>query len=181
MKNVTMIAVLMLVGITGVCLADVGYTNVAGNRVMDGTMDEFVQERLERYESHYSQRYAWARPFAWGTGQYVQDEVDTVKFSWFAYSNTDAYLQFDLSSPMLDGDMIKIDRILDSLGRPWDVLVDSAMTMTWIGTSNLWMDYYTVRTEDGFYVDEVAVVSEVLGKFNNLPFFREMKVTNYLR
>jgi len=183
MKNVLMIVVLMLVCITGSVLADIGYSNVAGHRVMDGTMDNFVKQKLEEFEGDegYHNRAAFAQPFAWGSGQYVQDEVDTIRFSWFAYTNTDAYLQFELSAPMLDGHLIKLERIRDILGRTWDTMLDSAMTMTWIGTSNCWMDQNQIKTENGYYIDEEAVITEALEEFNGLAFILEMKVTGYLK
>lgn len=102
----------------------------------------WVHNQIAWYEAQeYTRTHtAWQKSVAWGKGTYRGRPVE-----WFAYANTDAYIQFNLSVPITGDDIKKIGGITDRLKRPWEVKVHANFspyggprTHTWIGASNDW-------------------------------------------
>lgn len=106
----------------------------------------WVKNQIAWFETHEfsKDRIAFRRSFAWGIGTYRGQ-----RFEWFAYSNTDAYLQFNLSVRLADKDIIKeIVQLADQYKRNWQVDTRNLWgpgTATWIGASNDWTDTTCVK------------------------------------
>lgn len=103
----------------------------------------------DRYKANEAEGYtrdktAFQRSVGWGTGMYRGRG-----FYWFAYTNTDAYLQYDFSVPVTGTeDLAKIISRKDGYGRLREAALPSRdrdqgfnpETQTWIGDTNDWTD-----------------------------------------
>ena len=97
----------------------------------------WVQQQISTFEAqdYTKRRVAFQRAFAWGIGTYRGNRVE-----WFAYTNSDAYLQFNISARLADADLAKINKLKDDWWRSWETLSDRVVPgATWIGASNDWV------------------------------------------
>ncbi|MBI2514625.1 hypothetical protein HYV91_00330 [Candidatus Wolfebacteria bacterium] len=127
---------------------------------------DWVKNQIAWFEAQeYSKRrVAFQRPFAWGFGIYRGQKVE-----WFAYTNTDAFLQFNVSVPVEKRDMRKLRRVRDQYKRRW--VASSSLvgefgpaTATWIGSSNDWVD--RVCNKDLLRCDNKEAVDGYVSKMN---------------
>lgn len=85
-------------------------------------------------QDYTKNRIAFQRAFAWGIGTYGGRPVE-----WFAYTNTDAYLQFNLSVRLTAADIEKVEQLRDGYQRNWSARIQTGHAPTWIGASNHWV------------------------------------------
>ena len=137
-------------------------------------MPKWVADHYREFgkEDYTREKAAFQRPFGWGTGSYRGKQ-----FYWFAYTNTDAWLQFDLSIALANGDMDKIRARKDGYGHAGAAeLVTAAEnkefyapgTVTWLGTTNYWTETRCVQPDfepcdiGGALDDEIARLNKDL-------------------
>ena len=114
-------------------------------RLVNKNPPKWVAEHSSAFEQEeYSQPHvAFRRSVGWGTGRYKGKE-----FKWFAYTNTDGYLQFDFSVPISAEDLGKvIGGRKDRYGRLREARIPNPDTSpfltgtgTWIGDTNDWTE-----------------------------------------
>jgi len=125
-------------------------------------------------EGYTKDKAAFQRAFGWGTGTYKGKP-----FYWYAYTNTDAWLQFDLSVTIADEDLDRIRARKDGYGHAGEAeLVANAKdkewfvpgTVTWFGTNNDWTETRCVKPSfdpcdiGSALDDEVARLNKDLGR-----------------
>lgn len=96
---------------------------------------QVVGKYLADYERDpsYKERYAFARPFGWGTGNYKG-----AQFHWFAATNTDGLFFVKIGTVISQPDIKKLGEIKDSLKRSYEVhILDGASMLVF--TSNDWI------------------------------------------
>lgn len=100
-----------------------------------GKLPKFVVSELASFNSDDVSRHraAFARPFAWGTGNYHVGGKD-IGFYWFAFTNSDAYFQIRMNTQVSEADAKKVNAIKDVLDRNYDTAI--MKDYTWIGLSN---------------------------------------------
>ncbi len=105
---------------------------------------------------------------AYGTGNYIAG--DTLNFSWFAWCNSDGYLQFVCTGGFSDPDIqaLKTVSIKDD---KWDARYDSQKRCTWVGTRGMAFPKTAVEKR--------AMVDNMLTEFNKLNFIDGMVVNLY--
>lgn len=104
---------------------------------------EWVRKQYEEYKIRKKEKISYERPFGWGTGTYKDR-----RFEWFAYTNTDAWLQFGLSTTIGDPEIDKIRAHKDGYGHEGEVNTTSCSIgkldsvplggTTWIGFTSSW-------------------------------------------
>ena len=113
------------------------------------SLPKWAANHYAAYEArdYTREKAAFQRSVGWGTGKYKGKP-----FYWFAYTNTDAYLQFELSVAIPELGLGKIiDGRKDNYGRSREALYPDAEWMkvgspthvppeTWIGDTNDWTD-----------------------------------------
>ena len=119
-------------------------TQLAQDEGMNKDLPKWVAEHHARFsqEEYTQQRAAFQRAVGWGTGMYKRKE-----FLWYAYTNTDAFLQFDFSVPIAAEDLGKvIGGRKDRYGRLREARFPNSEgsflpgTSTWIGDTNDWTE-----------------------------------------
>jgi len=90
-------------------------------RLVNKNPPKWVAEHSSAFEQEeYSQPHvAFRRSVGWGTGRYKGKE-----FKWFAYTNTDGYLQFDFSVPISAEDLGKVIGKQGKTARPKSEVCD---------------------------------------------------------
>jgi len=118
---------------------------IAGT-LLAGSRPKEVSLMIKGFELNpfYSQRAAWARLNAWGTGK-----VQGREFVWLAWTNTDGLVTFDLSLLLPKEVEKKIQNLKDQYGRSYEVypLILEERKCSCIATSNDWLD---VKTDKKF-------------------------------
>lgn len=142
-------------------------------------------------QDYSKERAAFQRPFAWGT---VTLNGETGY--WFAYCNTDAYLQFNFSVKLTDSDLAKIKLLLDKEKRNWEFNAKigdgkqdqdafGPVVRTWIGATNDWADPVNeggVCNSDFTVCDNNKAVDDYVAAINGATDGRiTMKVGEYLK
>lgn len=144
---------------------------LAANGASSDQLPNFVWEQYLRYMSYYGELSAYARPCAWGTGTYVAGGKE-IPFTFFGYTNTDAYMQFNISSNIRAMDSAKVMSTLDRIARPWECR--NAPWGCYIGTTNL--DLLDGGQGEYPYVRAVDASVEAL---NHLACFKDIVVVEY--
>lgn len=165
MKKLITLAV--VVALTLVALSIIARSALSAETVKNN-LPKFVTSELADFNSTDVRRHraAFARPFAWGTGNYHVGGKD-VGFYWFAFTNSDAYFQVRFNKQISEADLNKVNAIKDVLDRNYDTAI--LKDYTWIGLSN---DYIfdekgmTFCKEVGrdYVCDDKAIVGYYLGK-----------------
>lgn len=141
---------------------------------------EFVGKQLEFYSKHKYAKSWLTRPMGWGKGIYKAEKGREVEFFWFAYSNANGWMQFDLNTRLRVDDTLKIESITDSYQRPWETLVDG--NTTWIGTTNEWVDrkgYCRFTRDDTLVCDFKKALLFILREINKQEFIN-FEIRSYL-
>lgn len=168
MKKLIILAV--VVALTLIILSILASSVVSAEPV-GKNLPQFVVSELSSFNSADVNRHraAFARPFAWGTGNYHVGGKDR-GFYWFAFTNSDAYFQVRMNTQLSGADAGKVNAIKDVLDRNYDTaLLDS---YTWIGLSN---DYIfdekgmTFCREVGrdYECDDKAILGYYIGKLTS--------------
>jgi len=120
---------------------DVAVTDYTG---ANKELPEWVRAAYDAYETEdYTKGHvAFQRSFGWGTGTFQGKP-----FYWFAFTNTDAWMQFGFSVK-LDGNTKKVALSRkDGFGHEWEVELNSDPTKgygvpaaTWMGVTNDWIE-----------------------------------------
>jgi len=132
-----------------------GQPNVASQSIDSDLVDNtklnysFITDREEWFRGRYGEDFsqAFAARFGYGVGTLTNESGQHQTFSWFAWCNTDAYLQFYIDCPISPNQRQIIHKVLDGLGRTWDSINFDDDT-AWIGTSNCWMLNNTNKAND---------------------------------
>ncbi|MCX6815327.1 MAG: hypothetical protein NT120_00560 [Candidatus Aenigmarchaeota archaeon] len=91
---------------------------------------DFVKNYIEKFGGEQREHFAFSQFFGWGEGVYANNE----KFLWFAFSNSDGYLQFRVSSPIPVDYAADFCSVKDKHNRNWKT------SENWIGITNDWID-----------------------------------------
>lgn len=146
-----------------------------------GKLPQSIASELKSFEAvgSHRARVAYARPFAWGTGNYKG-----VKFTWFAFTNTDAYFQLRLGTAVGVKELESIAALKDSIKRSYEAqLTDGACT--WIGTSNDWMfeenelRFAVRKGGDPMYIGQ-KIVDYYVGRLNSAAPSLKLRVGGML-
>lgn len=148
-------------------------------------LPQFVISELSSFNSADVNRHraAFARPFAWGTGNYSIGGKD-VGFYWFAFTNSDAYFQIRMNTQLSGADAGKVNAVKDVLDRNYDTAL--MKDYTWIGLSN---DYIfdekgmTFCREVGrdYECDDKAILGYYIGKLTSVVPSLTFKVRGMLK
>lgn len=146
--------------------------------VQAGEKPSFVREKIKMYNADYSDRYAWARLWAWGDGTLI----DGKKFLWVSYTNSDGYLQFSFDFDVKLQDVIEITRVEDIYQRNWSVHKGES----WIGTSNDWIDNHCKSIKKGIREYEwdcnyTEALNSTISIFKKFSFITKMRIIEYLK
>ena len=163
------------------CFA-VGFTafsNSAANT--DEIRPEWVEVQLQEL-GHYSNGPSWARFLAWGEGTMEEGENT---FFWFMWSNTDGYIQMNISVEMTGKECSSVELLEDVIGRPFECASTEDFG-TWIGTSNDFLFCKSDLIEKlvmSFMSDGILLTRYTLERLLHLlPFtFENFEIREYLK
>jgi hypothetical protein len=135
-------------------------------KVASAKTPAFVKECIAEFTARYGEvgeRYAWAQMFGWGEGVYANG----VKFTWFAWSNTDGAFQLRFNVPIPVVYQTRFEESTDAYGRHWETHGD------WVLLSNDWID---TMPEGG-----KKVMNWALAELKKTRAFKSIQVREYLR
>ncbi|MBU1202630.1 hypothetical protein KKH39_01095 [Patescibacteria group bacterium] len=132
---------------------------------------------LGRYGEDFSQ--AFAARFGYGTGTLTDPGGEQHSFTWFAFTNTDAYLQFYVNCNINQAVARELRSIIDDLGRKWETICFGENNC-WISTSNCWMlnDADEARSKNYHYM-HVSLGLTIAKMVENTNFINNMTVVGY--
>lgn len=134
----------------------------------------FVQKQIKTY---YSQnRTYFNRPIGWGTGIYKSTQ-NSNQFVWFAYSNSDGLLQFEINQRLQNSKIMELGEIKDTHQRKWEVRQHEQYT--WIGTTNEWAEKYCSFSRKTVCKYKQAL-NEIISIINKKEFVK-LSVSGYLK
>lgn len=154
-----------------IVLSLLALTLLAGTQAHAAAMPKFVATQAKAYESndHYHGRAAYARPWGWGTGT----TRDGKSFSWFAYSNTDAYLQVEVSFRLSAKDADAVDTLYwESRNEP---------SYGWVGTDGYNLEACTSRESTCSESQIHGMLKVTIEKLKKLPSIRSIAISEYLQ
>lgn len=150
--------------------------------VMAENFPAFVQKEMKIYSGESDSRAGFSRPMGWGTGTYKPAKGAPVQFTWFAYNNSDAWLQFKFDKAVQTTDLVAIEEITDSYKRAWEAKQQDGGT--WIGTTNDWVDekkgFCSSSPSGGTVCQYRKVLDGVVATMNKQPFLK-LTVGGYLK
>jgi hypothetical protein len=129
-------------------------------------LPEWVAKQYASFEGEdYTKEHAaFQRSFGWGTGT-----LNGKPFHWFAYTNTDAWLQFNFSVQLDEKlrDVAVMQK--DGYGHTWEIGLKSIPerpgTATWMGVTNFWTDQHCTQPKCD-YCDIGSVLDETVAEMN---------------
>ena len=111
------------------------FITYADSREADFEKDtkEFVHRCESKFVMQKDPFYAWSRMLGWGQGSINRRfRIDTV-FTWFAYTNSDGLIQFDINTNMPEKYLEQIKQTRQK-GNNWKAFIVGKYT--WVGTDN---------------------------------------------
>lgn len=182
MKKILSLAV--IVALTLVALTIVARSAISAEPAKNN-LPKFVVSELAAFNSADVNRHraAFARPFAWGTGNYYTGGKD-VGFYWFAFTNSDAFFQIRMNTQISEADVKKVNAVKDVFGRNYDTAI--MKDYTWIGLSNDYifdekgMTFFKEVGRD-YECDEKAIVRYYIGKLTSAVPSLTFKVGGMLK
>ena len=179
------LVVLALVVATALIVLSILASSVVSAEPTDKKLPQFVISELSSFNSADVNRHraAFARPFAWGTGNYHVGGKD-IGFYWFAYTNSDAYFQVRMNTQISGDDVKKVNAVKDIIDRNYDTAL--MKDYTWIGLSN---DYVfddkgmTFCREVGrdYECDDKSILEYYIGKLTSVVPSLTFKVRGMLK
>ncbi len=140
---------------------------VAKKTIYQPTSD-FLKKSVDSFDVRYGDRCAWARPFGCGKANFTGAMVE-----WFAYCNTDGYLQFKFSRVIPDEILVKMINQKDGFDRNWEVS-NEGNDQGWLGESNFWIN------DQKLYSDGKAILDQAVARINKATGIK-MQVVEYLQ
>jgi hypothetical protein len=138
---------------------------------------DFLKSVQADFESRYSDRFAWARQFGYGKASLSGREVE-----WFAFCNTDGWLQF-LFSGQFSGDQIMVlGAQKDKLNRSWEAVNISEKGWSWLGESNCWINDFAKNSGSRLNpecFESKSVLNTAINSINKTRILN-MRVLEYL-
>ncbi len=142
----------------------------------------FVQTQMKSEFPTPDNRAGFGRAMGWGTGTYKPAKGASVQFTWFAYNNSDAWLQFKFDKAVQMTDLVALEEITDAYKRTWEAKQEKGGT--WIGTTNDWADekkgYCSFPPSAGAVCQYRRVLDDVVAIMNKQPFLK-LTVGGYLK
>ncbi len=141
----------------------------------------FIQNEMKIYSGKSDSRAGFSRPMGWGTGTYKPSKSAAVQFTWFAYNNSDAWLQFKFDKLLNMSELVALKDVTDSYKRAWEAKQQGGIT--WIGTSNDWADQkkgYCSYVNGNTVCQYRKVLDDMVATMNKQPFLK-LTVGGYLK
>lgn len=142
--------------------------NIISQKTVYHTNSDFLKKSVGWFDEKYGDRPAWARPFGYGKANFAGMEVE-----WFAYCNSDGWLQFIFSRAISDEILAKMVSQKDTFGRNWEAR-NKEDGQGWLGESNCWINDAKLSDNGKAILDQA---NARIGKVTNTY----MKVVEYLQ
>ena len=145
-------------------------------------LPNFVQVQMKAEFPTADSHAGFGRPMGWGTGTYKPAKGAVVQFTWFAYNNSDAWLQFKFDKAVQMTDLVALEETIDKYKRTWEAKQKNGGT--WIGTTNDWANekngYCSFPPSAGAVCQYRRVLDDVVATMNKQPFLK-LTVGGYLK